>query len=275
MASMRKSYFLTPSWDLKPDEVTLGSVVANFKTPQKVLSATTLTTNIDTPIPPPIEEKPCSGTAKKSRQWSIGLFATFIQVITLGGEVSFSSSSTLEVEYSCDSMETRRFTPSLSYIAKAAEDADVKDHLNMGGLGAKVFMVTGIKTAHNVTITTTEEKEKETTAQVGVDIPAAQMTIGPKGSHKSTKYEKHTRTIAGPIVFAFQVEKIRVNRKGKAVSGEYIDGAMLARKEGGASDYIIERAGQELDKDEIDDFGVATRSGTDDETGEACEIIVP
>lgn len=189
--------------------------------------------------------------------------------------MSFSSSSTLEVEYSCDSIETRRFTPSLSYIAKAAEDADVKDHLNMGGLGAKVFMVTGIKTAYNVTITTTEEKEKETTAQVGVDIPAAQVTVGPKGSHKSTKYEKHTRAIAGPIVFAFQVEKIRVNRKGKAVSGEYIDGAMLARKEGSASDYVIERAGQELDEDEIDDFDVATRLGTDDETGEACEIIVP
>ena len=108
----------------------------------------------------------------------------------------------------------------------------------MGGLGAKVFMVTGIKTAYNVTITTTEEKEKETTAQVGVGIPAAPVTVGPKGSHKSTEYEKHTRTIAGPIVFAFQVEKIRVNRKGKAVSGEYIDGAMLTRKDGGASDYV-------------------------------------
>jgi hypothetical protein len=202
------------------------------------------------------------------------LFATFIQVITLGGEVSFSSSSTLEVEYSRDSMESRRFTPSLSYIAKAAEDPDVKDHLRMGGLGAKVFMITSMKTAYNVTITTTEEKKQETTAKVGVDIPAAQASIGPKGSHKSTNYGKHTRTIAVPIVFAFQVEKIRVNRKGKAVNGEYIDGAMLARKEGGASDHVIERAGQELDEDEIDDFDGTTRLGTD-EIGEACEIIVP
>jgi hypothetical protein len=268
---MRKSYFLAPSWDLKPDQVALGSIIANFNSPQKVLSAASLT--IDTPIPPPIEEKQCSGLARKSRQWSTGLFATFIQVVTLGGEISLSSSSAVEVEYWCDSMETRRFAPSLSYIAKATEDTNVKEYLKMGGLGAKVFMITGIKIASNITIKTTEEKEKEMTAQVGVDIPAAQVTVGPKVAHKSTEFENHIRTIAGPVVFAFQLEKIRVNRKGKAVSGEYIDGAMLAGKAGGADEDVIERAGPTLDEDEIDDFNVMIRSGIDDETEEACEII--
>ncbi|KAF4633985.1 hypothetical protein G7Y89_g4134 [Cudoniella acicularis] len=248
-----------------------ASVVANPKLPQKALLAATLTKDIDTPIPEPIEEKACSGTAKKETKWSAGLFATFIQVITLGGQASFSSDLTLQVDYSCDSMETHKFTPPLSYIAKAVEDTAVKTHLKLGGLGAKVFIVTGIKMASNITIITIEEKKKETITEIGVHIPAAQLTVGPKGSHNSTKYDKHTRTIAGPIVFAFEIEKILVNLRGKIVHGEYIDGAMLAKKEGAATDYIVERAGQDLDEDEIDDFDVTARLGTDDETGEVSE----
>lgn len=272
---MRKTYFLTPSWNIRPDEVILGSVVANPTIPQRALSAAILTSNIDTPNPQPTEEKPCSGTAKKETKWSIGLFATFIQFVTLGGQASFSSDSTLQVDYVCQSMETRRFTPTLAYIAKAVEDIEVKHHLKMGGFGAKVFMVTGIKTVSNITITTIEEKKKQTVAEIGVDIPPAQMTLGPKASHNSTKYDKHTRTIAGPIVFAFEIEKIRVNMKGEVVHGEYTDGAMLAKKGDAATNYVIERAGQDLDEDETVDFNVKTRSGTDDATEEACEIIVP
>lgn len=275
MASTRKSYFLAPSWDLKPDEIALGSVIANFRAPQRVLSAATLTSSIDTLVPPSIEEKPCSGNAKQSRKWSTGLFATFIQVGALGGEVAYSSSSTIDIEYKCDSMETRRFTPSLGYVARASEDKDVKEYLKAEGFGAKAFMITGVKTAYNVTITTTEEREKEATAKVGVAIPTGKVTVGPKGSHKSTAIEKHTRTIAGPIVFAFQVEKICVSRKGKAISKEYVDGAMLGREDEDTSECIIELAGQGLNEDEIEDFDVATRSGTDDETGETCEIILP
>jgi hypothetical protein len=275
MASMHKTYFLAPSWNIGPDEVTLGSVVTNPKLPQNTLSAATLTTNIELPIPRPIEEKSCSGTAMKETKWNTGLFATFIQVVTLGGQASFSSDSTLQVDYSCESMETHRFKPTLAYITKAAEDTEVKSHLKIGGLGAKVFMITGVKIVSNITITTIEEKTKETVAKIGVDIPTAQLTVGPKATYTSANYDKHTRTIEGPLVFAFEVEKIRVNMKGKVVHGEYIDGAMLAKKEGAATDYVIERAGQDLDEDETVDFDVSTRSGTDDATGEACEIIVP
>jgi hypothetical protein len=274
MASTHKTYFLAPSWNIGPDEVILGSVVTNPKLPQHAISVATLNSNIELPIPRPIEEKSCSGTAKKETKWSTGLFATFIQVVTLGGQASFSSDSILQVHYSCESMETHRFTPTLAYITKVAEDTEVKSHLKIGGIGAKVFMITGVKIVSNITITTIEEKTKETVAKIGVDIPAAQLTVGPKATYTLANYDKHTRTIAGPIVFAFEVEKIQVNRKGKVVHGEYIDGAMLAKKDGVATDYVIERAGQGLDEDETVDFDMSTRLGTDDTTGEACEIIV-
>ena len=272
MANTRKSYFLAPSWEISPDEVQLGSVVENFTRPQRPLSAATLLDQIDTAVSDSPGEQ-SSGTAKSSHQWQAGLFAKFVQFITIGGDMSYTSSSTHEVEYTCDAIKTRRFTPSLAYIGKAAADKNVKDHLKIGGVGTKVFMITGIKTATNITITTTEEVKSEATAHIGVDIPAIQLPIGPKGSRKHDQLSKHTRTIAGPILFAFQVEKMRLNRKHKVVSSEYVEGAMLGQKTATVDDYVIERAGEHLEEDEAEDFDVFVVPGHDD--GEDCNIIVP
>ncbi|ORY04780.1 hypothetical protein BCR34DRAFT_572489 [Clohesyomyces aquaticus] len=272
---MPATYFLAPSWDINPDEVSLGSVIANVKTPNRALSAATLPSLIHPPISLPKEERPFSGIARKSREWTAGLFSTFVQVITFGGELSVSSNTAVAVEYSCELLATQRFTPSPEYLAKAVGDPGVIDHLKMGGLREKVFMITGIKTVHNATITTTEEAGKEINVQLGVEVPAVDVTVGPKLSHKSSDYRQTTRMIEGPIVFAFEVEKLRVNRKGKVKHGEYILGAVLGRGKAEEDASVVERAGNGLDEDEAEDLDVDIRLGADDETGEVCEIVVP
>lgn len=275
MASMRKTYFLAPSWELQPEDIILGSVIGDLKTPQRALSATEVTRYPDHQMQPPIEQKSCSGVLKQSRRWNVGLIATFLQVMTLGGELSYGSDSALKIEYPCDLMETRRLTPSLSYISKLSRDPGVRSYLKAGGLGTKAFVITGIKIAYNTTITTTEEKGQETKVQVAIDIPTTPVTVGPKASYVSTTYNKHTRIFPKPIVFAFQVEKIRLNRKGQLVNGEYVKGAMLGDDNALVDDFVIERAGNELEQDEIDDFGISQLSGVDEETGEDCSIIAP
>lgn len=79
---MNKSYFLAPRWGIAPDEIQLGSVFSDLKKPQEALSSVALLELIDTQISDPPAE-PTSGTAKTSTQWSVGLFAKFIQFITL------------------------------------------------------------------------------------------------------------------------------------------------------------------------------------------------
>lgn len=277
MASMHKTYFMSPSWDIDPSEVALGSVITDLNSPHKPLSAETLPSKIHTTIVtnPGEDDKdePTSGMAKASKKWSAGLFATFIHVITLGGQASYSSSSTSEVKYSCESMKTSRFTPSPAFITQAAEDAAVKAHLKIGGIGAKAFVVTGVKTVRGVTITTTEEIKQDANIHLRVEIPAAQAKFGPKWTNNPTGYQTHTINKAGSIVFAFQVEKLRVNRKGQARSKEFVDGAMLGRKDD--IEYVIERDGEKLDEDEMEDFGLEACMGIEDEDGAECRIIVP
>ena len=142
----------------------------------------------------------------------------------------------------------------------------------MGGSGAKVFMITGTKVESNVTITTVEERGRGLTAQIRIDMPVASMTVGPKGSHEASHSENNMRSIGGPIVFAFQVKKFRVNRKGKVLRRKHIDGAMLSRTKGA---LVIECAGERLHDNEIDNFDLEVRPGINAKTGDACDIIIP
>lgn len=272
MADTYKSYLLAPMWGLKPSEVAIGSAIASVRFPQRFLSNRDLPTEIDTEIYTE-EAKNCSGKVKTGNKWSAGLFATFIHIITAGIETSYSSMSSAEIEYSCESMETLRFTVSPNFISKVAADPAVKTHLKIGGIGAKVFVITGVKIARRITITTTEETEKDTTVQVGAEIPLTQAKIGPKVTVNPSNYQTHTKTIDGPIVFAFQVEKLHVNRKGEATSKSYVVGALLGQRDD-EDEYVIENPKEDLNDDDLDDFGMEV-GGQLEEDGKQYRIIIP
>ncbi|KAI6086289.1 hypothetical protein F4821DRAFT_238886 [Hypoxylon rubiginosum] len=269
MTSNKKSYFLAPSWDLKPEEVVLGSVIADFTSPQRILSAPELLDHIDNRTIFS-QKQPMSGSIKIERKATAGIFATFLQVIkTLN--ISYSYLRTKDIQYSCEAIETRRFTPSAGYINQAANDEAVRSYLEAEGLGGKVFVVTGIKTATQVKITTTNKEQHDMNGQLGVDVTAA--SVGPKASYSASDTNTSTITIQDPIVFAIQVEKLRLRWLGDGVvNKEHIAGALLSTKRG-SEKYTIEQITGNLEIDEINDIGAKVRQGIDEETGEECEIV--
>ncbi|KAL6820175.1 hypothetical protein J3E69DRAFT_374221 [Trichoderma sp. SZMC 28015] len=260
MASNHKSYLLAPSWDLNPSEIALGSVIADVTSPQRVLSSKGLPAEVDTEIQFS-KDGNCFGKINENHKWGVGIFSDFMNVITAGFKVSHASMSSSHIEYSCESMETQRFTPSQKFIAKAAAEPQVKSHLKIGGLGTKLFIVTGIKIAKGVTISTTEEAGKDTIFQVGAEIPipipTPQIQIGPKATRNLTRHEAHTKTTGGPIVFAFQVEKLRLTWK--PTSKGYVKGAVLGQR-GDETEYMIE-VDEDLDDDDMADFGLEAHDG--------------
>ncbi|KAL6806341.1 hypothetical protein GGI42DRAFT_321028 [Trichoderma sp. SZMC 28013] len=272
MASTHKSYFLASSWDLNPSEITLGSVITDVKAPEQLLSNKDLPANIDTDIYAQ-EATNSSGEVEYGNEFSVGLFSTFIQLITAGFEVSHSSKSSSKLEYSYESMETRRFTPSQEFIAKVAADAAVKSRLKIWGRRAKIFLITGVKIAKGVTLATVEEAEKDTTFQVGVEIPTPQVKIGPKATLNLATRQAHTQRVEGPIIFAFQVERLRLPWKGEPTSERHVNGAVLGQKNGEIQ-YMIQVSDACLDDEEMKHIGLEARDITD-EDGEKCRIIFP
>lgn len=272
MVSTQKSYFLASSWDLDPSEVTLGSVITDVKSPAKLLSSKDLSANIDTDIYAR-EATNSSGKTWSRNEFSVGLFSKFIELMAAGVEVSYSSKSSSKLEYSYESMETRRFTPSQAFIAKVAADAAVKSRLKIWGRRAKIFLITGVKIAKGVTLATVEEAEKGTTFQAGVEIPTPQIKIGPKATLNRAKGQAHTQRVEGPIVFAFQVERLRLPWKGEAIGERYVDGAVLGQKNG-EIEYMVQVSDVCLDEEEMEHIGLEARDITD-EDGEKCRIIFP
>lgn len=269
MSADQPSYFLVPSWDLGPDDVVLGSVIANVKRPQMPLMGKSPAISIDTKIQmqgPQVS----SGTVKFSTEQSVGLFSNFLQAVTVGGEVSYASKQTKQLEYSCDKMETRKFVPSTEYINSVVQDATISTYLKSGGLSSKVFVITGLKIASEITITTTLEDGYEAKAQVGIDLLAGGLKIGPQGSWKSETSKTHTTTIKGPIVFAFQVKKLRKHLVGGLKSKDVVKGAMLGKEKTSEREFELVR--DDVGLGDVEDFGMEMRSAID-EYGEQCRMI--
>ncbi|EQB57005.1 hypothetical protein CGLO_02932 [Colletotrichum gloeosporioides Cg-14] len=269
MASVHRSYFLSPSWDLQPNEVVLGSVIGNLKLPQKSISQMSFDDTVQSEVRIQTTTE-ASGLAKASNGWSGGIFSSFIQLVAVGGELSYSTASNVEIEYFCDTVVTSRLSLSAEYVKKVAGDEAVDTYLKFGGLNSKLFIITGVKVATGVTITTTEEKAQDGKASVGLDIPQVGVKFGPQGTWSSIQQSKHTITIDGPIVFAFQVEKLKISRRGGITSSPYVKGTMLGNQKGATYDFVL--GGDHLEEEEVDDFGLNARLGTDG-TGNQCQIL--
>lgn len=210
-----------------------------------------------------------SGSIRTERKWSAGIFATFMQTIQ-GLDISHSYLKSTELQYSSATIETRRFTPSPKFMEQVAKESAVTTYLKIAGLGAKAFLITGIKTATEIEIVTADGKEHETTGQIGVDVGAGQLSVGPKGAYCTSKTNSHSTIVKGPIVFPIQVEQLRLCRwKDRVVSREHTAGAMLGSR--GTEKYIVERAVGNFEEEEMSDFGALIRQVVDEETGEECE----
>ncbi|KAM6481767.1 hypothetical protein HDV62DRAFT_397854 [Trichoderma sp. SZMC 28011] len=217
MNFFKKSYFLAPTWDLDPSEIALGSVIADITTPQMFISNKDLPTEIDKKIHS-WEVKGCSGGIKWLRKGGIGLFTTLLQAIKSYFAISYVSTSSSEFKYTCELIETRTFTLSPQFIAKAAADPAVATFLKTGD---KVFIITGVKIAKTLDITTIKVMENSTIVQASAGIPIPDLQIKVEAGRDHGRYHTHTQRIDGPIVFAFQVARLRLNRKNVPTVEDY------------------------------------------------------
>ncbi|KAL7907410.1 hypothetical protein GGI35DRAFT_487119 [Trichoderma velutinum] len=124
-------------------------------------------------------------------------------------------------------METRRFTPSPNFIAKAAADPAVKAFLKMESTD-EVFVVTGVKIAKGLAITTIKETEKGRILQARVGLPIPQLQIETRAERNRARCQAHTQTIDGPTIFAFQVERLRLTWKNVPTSKGYLTNAVFS-----------------------------------------------
>jgi hypothetical protein len=292
MAASHKSpkrYFVVSSMDMHPSSVKLGSIITNLNRPDKPLSTftpvipddsnDTSSSSLvhgagnqlvsDTLLTVTIAHN-CTGDFKRSGGWGLGILATFLRQLIRAAKLSVGKSTASQFSFSAKEITTSRFAPSAKYVHDAMADEDVASFLKRNGRNARVYLIVSVKLARHLTVVRMDSERGE----VG-GVLAVEGTVEGHGLYKGASGFYHKEEYPGPVVFAFEVEQIRVTRKGeieRADSG-WMKGTMLgfAGDDQEASEIVVDA---EVDEDMLEQFEVEGVGGVDEADGESCEIFI-
>ena len=235
--SFTKTYFLCSTSDFihppPTGPLSLGAIIRSTSSPQLPLNGANIVPVLN-PYPPVVEtdwQKTISGETG----FGLGVYAQFLQLATgrLGLEVSGEHSCRTEHTFAFDTVTTTTFDPTPEYVAQAVKAPAVQQYLQgrRFALNVVLYLVTGLKLVKGARIKYSTSGSTEVSANIGIDLTALGVTVGPKG-HWERKRDDDTGFIReSEFIFAFRVKRLRFRRK-EVTSEEYTKGAFLSVGEG-------------------------------------------
>ncbi|RVD84856.1 uncharacterized protein DFL_003193 [Arthrobotrys flagrans] len=222
---------------------------------------------------PPDEKSIRKGNSKPYKEFLAGtfgfgggIFTEFLKVISgisAIAELVGSSAETMEIE--CRKLETKCFEPTPEYLRQALSNA-LKDGVTARylrsryfGTEKKLFMITGIKTAEGVTISTTSKRNNGFLNQVGIDTTMAGIPVGFGAKIEIVRGDLRMTTIKteGPIILAYRVAEIIKKFRGDAKTKDYKRGALMGgrfARPDQVDEFELDTQG--FDNDDFVDFGI-------------------
>lgn len=227
MSNNVKTYFLTPSWDHPPNGVIrLGSIIASpTKATQPLNVGTRKDPEQDSLIPS--YKSYVTWSKEKQRKGKYGLWTAFLSNLGIGADASYEREDTIENTYSFDRMDTVEFLPSEAYIRESINDPLVMRFLDISYLRKPLYMITGIKMVRGASAKTARRTSRKAGLKLGLNAAStgAPISFGPEIGLDWAQNELASFDGSSDFVFAFQVRKIILERKGLA-SDIYSKGAM-------------------------------------------------
>jgi len=255
-----KSVWFLPRTRDRPviSAIRLGDIIESPWSPEEALN--------DGP-PPAIKSGLLRRQTEKSWSWTKetelsrggGVFASFLQVLGIGGDVEGTRSNTHLDLYEVDCMVTEEFLPDKQYLRQCIEDSGVRDMFVGPSRKSKVYMVTGLKIAYGALKAAEMMEERGIRAKIGVDASAlgAPVALGPQG-HWSSRVTESLTADKSDFVFVFKLRRLKF-KKGELTGQAFDRGAQ----------YGLTREANESDRDEdeldVEDFDI---EGMEDATTE-------
>jgi hypothetical protein len=245
--SFTKTYFLCPTSDfIHPPPIgplCLGSIIRSTAAPQFSLNRSTTVPVTD--AYPPIIETDWAKTISVETGQSLGVFAQFLKLATLGSpleaDVKVEHIRATSSVFAFDTVTTFTFEPSQEYVDEAvkapAVQAWLKQPQQRFSPYVSLYLVTGIKLVKGARIRFSKESETTFSSQIGLDLSALGApltTVGPKGDWTSAKAEETEFKRESEFVFAFCVKRLRFGRVVKVA--KYNKGAFLSTGDGEKED---------------------------------------
>jgi hypothetical protein len=194
---------------------------------------------------PPVIETDWTKTVSTEKGLGGGVYAHFLHLalggLPIGPELNAERSNKAASVFAFEKVTTLGFEPTQEYVEKAVSVPAVQTWLREPkqrfAPSVSLFLVNGIKLVKGASIKYSTSQTTSVAGNVGFDVQAIGMTIGPKGQWKSVKEDKTGFNREDEFVFAFRVKRLKF---GRSVQTEnYTKGAFLAiggKEDGG--DYV-------------------------------------
>ncbi|KUJ09274.1 uncharacterized protein LY89DRAFT_676086 [Mollisia scopiformis] len=251
-AAHKKTYFLSPNWDILPDtSVRLGSIIAHSTKPTRPL-------NGGSQLPP--SPAPTTATVQdwhlersKLIEAKVGVWLSFLQFSGIGGDVGYNRDRKDEEVYKCKRLETEHFQPNKKYIFDSLGDSEVKAYIEEGLWKKPVYMITGVKIARGFSVTTEKKKSNGGEGKAGVDTTSIgiPVQVGPEVKVVYTKKEKMTFKKSTDCVFAYRLIKIQSKKGDKFSEDDYNKGTLLHGGEQNDKEENVEQFDENWDVGEL------------------------
>ena len=252
----KKCYFLAPTRNYAPDNrIRLGSIISSASVPDEPINQTAF------PIEPAavdtLTETGWSLTHSQLREASAGIWASFLQlIIGLGGDAGFSSLTNDSETLSCERVVTSEFMPTKAFVEACVNSADVSSHLIehkhsflFASRPKPIYMITGIKVAHNASHVYEVARERKVYLHLGIDGTSAgvPLSAGPDGSIARGSTQGGAAAAVNAFVLGFRLRQINVRAKDNIEHKGFTDGAVFDKDDTGQDRKEVEKIDLEVE----------------------------
>lgn len=214
------------------DQIVLGSLITNPRQPENSLNVPNEVVAIPKELYiKTLPENNHSSSVERTRNTEAGAQLKIGEFVN--SELSHGWRNSKIRGIDATKLTSSNFRPNENYVAESVAKPAVVAHLKrqVGYFKKKapgLFMITGVKIAHEATLNSSGEVSNTTTAKASADFGGVQVAVGPFGSR--TAEDKHSNSFQpdGDFVYAVRLRKLVFRKKQLELEVEYYtDGAEI------------------------------------------------
>ncbi|KAG9852451.1 hypothetical protein KCU98_g1171, partial [Aureobasidium melanogenum] len=304
MSNRTKTWFLVPGWNIPPEAIHLGGIIEEPTEPHLPILRSIPPTRLELPVDAAISTSTGVNSAtydsstdvspgssnyhidtdiytttktdfsfslRNSTSNKMGIFAQFLQVFGIGAEAGVDLTIDGVDDFKFESETEEWFVPSMAFVQSAVKQPWAQTFLQGSPRKTPLYVITGIRTVRGITARSSASKEKSVGGKVSIDATGTGVPInaGPVAQHIRGAGEEIKWNCKGPLVFAYQLARIKPNKAAWTVKS-YKKGAFFG------TDQKQEDVEIGLDDDFLEDLEfVDVREGVQDVDGSDCVVVVP
>jgi hypothetical protein len=222
-----KTFMLLPDFMQKPDHrIHLGTLLllngdTKLPDPDDPLNEDTRVPIADDDVLR-LTEEPWLYTRGRTYSGNLSLTAEIPVFTPVGGGFVLSRSKSEDLTIRCDKVETTRFAATKAYLARTlAAERFVQDYCQQTW-SPSVYLVTGLKTAHNAVISNGRSRSYEGSLDPSVDTTSVGVPVkfGVSVGTESAEERNMDHSIKEPFIMAYQLTRLKLRRDGSLKKAE-------------------------------------------------------